>query len=513
MRTKTSLPLATVQRLLTPGTSTGLSTPASASATPCAETTAGLLGALPTRKNKQKQQSQRPPNTQDGTPKNGRDHGGQWATRAAKYALGIAGAGYVADNFFLSTTSLRDGKAGFSSNDRLEKACVKAESYHARYHSATEGERASHSRPFVPIRTCGSNQFATMSDYRAATKVHIGHLFDSQHARQSLLTNLACLKGERIRDECIAQYAPTHVPANPDLSRSPLYETKNKYSLTGVPNAQTGASGYTSRSITQPFINRGMQHFKQDSQSDRALSLKQCMELLERTLEGDDKLGKQAQHAAGQAILNFRQVYAADEHWGHPEKVIMKTLIANGLLSQEQTDRIDATLMFEDPSISVLKKNTSVAGPLLQHLETKFQSRRLQDRPEALADFMEMAKQKNMEGLPIVHFKLNAQGNGFEDCSGLGDSFTSANAVACINHARLMSGEPRLSKQDVGVVVACLNAVYDDASSVRHTLHEIARGCFVGAGYTTEDADVFYENVCKDAAQAFYAGRSMTRNA
>lgn len=62
-------------------------------------------------------------------------------------------------------------------------------------------------------------------------------------------------------------------------------------------------------------------------------------------------------------------------------------------------------------------------------------------------------------------------------------------------------------------MVACLNAVYDDASSVRHTLHEIARGCFVGAGYTTEDADVFYENVCKDAAQAFYAGRSMTRNA
>lgn len=201
-----------------------------------------------------------------------------------------------------------------------------------------------------------------MSDYRAATKVHIGHLFDSQHARQSLLTNLACLKGERIRDECIAQYAPTHVPANPDLSRSPLYETKNNYSLTGVPNAQTGASGYTSRSITQPFINRGMQHFKQDSQSDRALSLKQCMELLERTLEGDDKLGKQAQHAAGQAILNFRQVYAADEHWGHPEKVIMKTLIANGLLSQEQTDRIDATLMFEDPSISVLKKTPVSPG-------------------------------------------------------------------------------------------------------------------------------------------------------
>ncbi|PPT99534.1 type III effector HopG1 [Xanthomonas arboricola pv. arracaciae] len=418
----------------------------------------------------------------------------------------------MTDNFFLSTTSLRDGKAGFTSNDRLDKACEKAERYHARYQRATEEERASHSAAFVPIRTCGSNQFATMSDYRAATKVHLRHLFDSQQARQSLLTNVACLKGERVKDECIAKYAPTHVPANPDLSKSPLYEAKNKYSLTGVPNAQTGASGYTSRSITQPFINRGMQHFKQASQSDQALSLKQCMELLERALESNDTLGKQAQHAAGQAILNFRQVYASDEHWGHPEKVIMKTLIANGLLSQEQTDRIDATLMFEDPSISVLKRNTSVAGPLFQQLETKLQSRRLRDRPEALADFMEMAKQKNMEGLPIVHFKLNAQGNGFEDCSGLGDSFTSANAIACINHARLMSGEPRLSKQDVGVAVACLNAVYDDASSIRHSLHEIARGCFAGAGYTTEDADVFYENICKDAAQAFYAGRSMINN-
>ncbi|PPU92362.1 hypothetical protein XpopCFBP1817_12400 [Xanthomonas populi] len=90
----------------------------------------------------------------------------------------------MADNFFLSTTSLRDGKAGFTSNDRLDNACVKAESYHARYRSATKEERASHSRAFVPIRTCGSNQFATMSDYRAATKVHIGHLFDSQQARQ-----------------------------------------------------------------------------------------------------------------------------------------------------------------------------------------------------------------------------------------------------------------------------------------------------------------------------------------
>ncbi|WP_316689913.1 MULTISPECIES: XopAG/AvrGf1 family type III secretion system effector [Xanthomonas] len=501
MRTKPTQPLATMQRLLASNRSQAHSPCASPSTASGTTETSGLLGALPARKARQA--------AQEGTHQENVGRGAHWASRAAKYALGVAGAGYVADNFFLSTTSLVDGKAGFTSNDRLEKACAKAEKYHARYRSATEDERASHSRPFVPIKTCGSNQFATMSDYRAATKVHLGHLFDTRTARESLLTNLACLKGERIKQECIAKYSPAKVPADPDLSKSQIYDKKNKYSLTGVPNTHTGASGYTSRSITQPFINRGMQHFKEASQSDKALSLKQCMESLERALSGNDTLSTQAQHAAGQAILNFRQVYAADEHWGHPEKVIMKTLIANGLLSQEQTDKIDATLMFEDPSISVLKRNTSIAGPLLQKLETKMQSRRLQDQPEALADFMEMAKQKNMEGLPIAHFKLNAEGTGFEDCSGLGDSFTSANAVACINHARLMSGEPRLSKQDVAVVVACLNAVYDDASSIRHSLHEIARGCFVGAGYFTEDADAFYEEICQDAAQAFYAGRSM----
>ncbi|WP_372392321.1 XopAG/AvrGf1 family type III secretion system effector [Xanthomonas sp. NCPPB 3582] len=501
MRTKTTQTLTTLQRHLVPTSSPTQHPPAASLTSPGPNEATGLLGALPARK--ARQAAQEGPHQENG----GRVR--SWASRAAKYALGIAGAGYVVDNFFLSTTALVDGKAGFTSNERLEKACAKAEKYYARYHSATEEERVSHGRPFVPIKTCGSNQFATMSDYRAATKVHVSHLFDTKNARESLLTNLSCLKGERIKQECIAKYAPAQVPADPDLSKSQIYDKKNKYSLTGVANAETGASGYISRSITHPFINRGMQHFKQASNSDKALSLKQCMESLQRALDGNDTLGAQAQHAAGQAILNFRQVYAADEHWGHPEKVIMKTLIANGLLSQEQTDRIDATLMFEDPSTSILKRNTSIAGPFLQKLDTKIQSRRLQDQPEALADFMEMAKQKNMEGLPIAHFKLNAEGTGFEDCSGLGDSFTSANAVACINHARLMSGEPRLSKQDVAVVVACLNAVYDDASSIRHSLHEIARGCFVGAGYSTEDADTFYEQICKDAAQAFYAGKSM----
>jgi hypothetical protein len=150
-------------------------------------------------------------------------------------------------------------------------------------------------------------------------------------------------------------------------------------------------------------------------------------------------------------------------------------------------------------------------GPLLQKLDNRIQEFLLRNDPEALEDIRLMGQQKNMENLPITHFKLNEQGNGFEDCSGLGDSFTSANAIACINHARLMSGEERLSKEDVTVIVACLNAVYDDPSGIRHTLHEIARGCFAGAGYTTEDADQFYEAVCKKAAEEFYGGKDLAK--
>lgn len=72
-----------------------------------------------------------------------------------------------------------------------------------------------------------------------------------------------------------------------------------------------------------------------------------------------------------------------------------------------------------------------------------------------------------------------------------------------------MSGRERLSRDEVIVLIACLNAVYDNAGGIRHTLQEIARGCFVGAGYTVAEADDFYRRLCKNAAEMFYGGRNL----
>ncbi len=74
-----------------------------------------------------------------------------------------------------------------------------------------------------------------------------------------------------------------------------------------------------------------------------------------------------------------------------------------------------------------------------------------------------------------------------------------------------MNGQERLSKNEVIVLIACLNAVYDNAGGIRHTLQEIARGCFVGAGYTVAEADLFYLLVCHKAAEQFYGGRTVNK--
>lgn len=430
----------------------------------------------------------------------------------AKGAAAALGAAYAcdkaADGFFLSTTSLHDGKRGFTSNARLAQAQEDAQVYRQRFLASTPADRMHECRPPDFVRRVGHHEFATMVDFRAATKVHLAERANTPAARGSLSTSVDCFTGRRIRPDMVARYKPSHVPAEFDLTKSARFEEKNKYALSGVHNEETGASGYVSRSVTHPFVNQGTRHYQNESQA-RGLSPAQCLRSLEAALEDSAALHPQAQLAAGQLILNLRQVYAADEHWGHAENVVMADLKALGLLSQMETDKLDATLLFEDPSKSLLKRNTSLAGPLLQKIDTGIQSIRLRNDPEALADMRSMASQKNIENLPIAHFKLNEEGDGFEDCSGLGDSFTCANATACINHARMMSGEPRLSPDDVGVIVACLNAVYDDASSVRHTLREIARGCFVGAGYTTEDADHFYADLCTRASQEFYGGKAL----
>ncbi|MGY4431000.1 hypothetical protein ACVWWO_003477 [Bradyrhizobium sp. F1.13.1] len=433
---------------------------------------------------------------------------------AVKCGLCLVGAGYayneVANDFFLSTTSLHDGKKGFTSNERLRLALAKAREYYTSYHAADPDTRRFNERPLNPIRTCGMNLFVTMIDYRAATYVHVAHLVDSMPAHASLLLNLSCMKGHLVKDECVAKYKPPKVPKDPDLTNSPLYDRKNKYALTGVLNETTGAYGYTSRSVTQPFVNKGVQHFRAAFQGEKGLTFKRCVERLEPLLKKHRGLREEAQFAAGQTILNFRQVYAADPHWGHAENVVMQTLREHGWLSRVETDRLDATLMFEDPNKNLLKRNKSWVGPGLHQLDTWFQKWRA-GHDRAIGQDFNHPDIDDMKYLPIAHIKLNEQGNGFEDCSGLGDSFTCANAVACINHARLMSGQPRLSKEDIIVIIACLNAVYEDTTSIRHTLQETARGCFAGAGYTIEDADEFYETVCRKASQEYYGGRYLSK--
>ncbi|MDK4730890.1 XopAG/AvrGf1 family type III secretion system effector [Rhizobium phaseoli] len=434
--------------------------------------------------------------------------------RGLKYALLIAAGGYAYDkivnDFPLSTTSLHDGKKGFTSSERLRRAQGRAREAHTRYHAATAETQRLNKPPINRIRTCGDRQFVTMIDYRAATRVHIARRVDSADARRSLALNLNCMRGLLVKDDCVARYMPPQVPKNFDLTKSPIYDEKNKYALTGVFNEQTGAYGYTSRSITHPFINNGVRHFRSTFRSEKGLSFKNCVEMLEPLLAGKTcGLSEEAQFAAGQTILNFRKVYAAEAHWGHAENVVMKTLIEHDLLSKEETEKLDATLMFEDPKKNKLKRNSSLVGPWLHKQDIWLQELRSGYDPELVEDLNhpEIAGMKN---LPIAHIKLNEQGDGFEDCSGLGDSFTCANAVACMNHARLMSGQARLSKKEVIVIVACLNAVYDDTSSIRHTLHEVARGCFVGAGYTVEDADAFYREVCRKAAEEYYGGRNIS---
>ncbi|WP_200896964.1 XopAG/AvrGf1 family type III secretion system effector [Paracidovorax citrulli] len=319
--------------------------------------------------------------------------------RAMKYVLGLAAAGYLCDKaangFFLSTTSLHDGRGGFTSNARLDKAFTEAAAYRQRFHAAEPGERALQPRLPAFLKRCGNRQFVSMTDYRAATKVHLIERTDTPEARASLLKSLECLQGTLVKQECVDRYAPSSVPADFDLRNSALYGQKSKYALAGVSNTETGARGYTSRSITRPFVNRGLRHFKEDSER-RGLSLRESSESLQAQLAKEGALSGTAQFAAGQTLLNFRQVYASDEHWGHAENVIMKFLVEQGLLSQRQTERIDESLMFEDPSKSVFKRNTGVAGPLLHRLETRFKEFLLRDDPEGLEDIRPMALSKNM---------------------------------------------------------------------------------------------------------------------
>lgn len=432
-----------------------------------------------------------------------------------KYAAYLAGLAYAYDKttnkFFLSTTSLHDGKGGFTSDERLNNAKKKAQEYHQRYHSGSRDDQKSNSRLLDSLRLCGDNRFVSMVDYRAATNVHLANLLDTKEAHESMHTNIRCLKGELTNKEIVEQLKPKKVPKDFDLTKTELYGKKIKYSLTGVPNEETGSTGYTSRSITKPFVEKGLKHFLDATQSEKALTPRQCVESLEALLRKDGKFNAETQFAAGQALLIFRQVYAGPDSWGDAEGVVLADHFANGRVTQSETDRIEFSRPFfkDDLDKGIFKRNTSIAGPLLNSAYIYMQEKVFKRDPETIADLKHKAM-ADLQHLPISHVKVNENGTGFEDCSGLGDSFTALNATSCVNHARIMSGEKPLSKDDVAVLIGALNAVYDNASGIRHTLREIARGCFVGAGFTIEDGDAFYKEVCKNASEEFYGGKRMS---
>ncbi|WP_217710383.1 XopAG/AvrGf1 family type III secretion system effector [Paraburkholderia youngii] len=434
--------------------------------------------------------------------------------KTAKYLAGAAGAAYAYDNianrFFLSTTSLHDGKQGFTSDARLQEAEEKAEANYNEYHAHGCPENVVVARALSWPKLVGENLFVTMVDFRAATKVHMKQLINTKEARDSISLNISCILGDRIKPELLAKHGVVQAPVNFDMTMEDDFYAKNKYSLSGVPNQETGSYGYASRSISNPFIEKGEKHHAQAIVSDRALTPEACMVALQPLLENGESLSPAAQFRAGQALLILRPLYCSPKTWGDAHKVLMPFLEGKGLASSRENQRLGETRPFNqsDMDKGIARRNTSVAGPLLHELNMVIQESICKKDEESMRD-LRSKKMREMKYIPVSHFKMNDDCSGFEDSSGLADSFTGYNVSAYINHARLLSGEDRLSKQDVVAIVGCLNAVYDNASSERHTLRETAHGCFVGAGYTVEDAEAFYKNVCKDAALEFYGGEAL----
>lgn len=256
------------------------------------------------------------------------------ASRAIKTAVGIGAGVYTYDtttnHFFLSTTALHDGKYGFTSDERLDKARPEAEANYQTYQSHTPAEQQAHNKSFNPIRLCGDNRFVTMTDYRVATRTYLSHLVDSEAANALMSSNVQCLKGTHINKEAVEKFNPSKLPKNFDLTQSKAYDEKNKYSLIGVYNEETGSFGYTSRSATHPFVAEGWDHFFDATRGEKGLTPRQCVETMEALLERGDTLSAEAQFAAGQLLLIYRQAYACDENWGNAESVVLADLYRHG---------------------------------------------------------------------------------------------------------------------------------------------------------------------------------------
>lgn len=434
--------------------------------------------------------------------------------KAAQYVAYTIGAAYIYDkttnHFFLSTTALHDGKQGFTSNMRLVSAEEKAEEYHHAFHKRKcLGLPTNTPRSLLP-KLCGENLFLTMLDFRSATKVHLKHRINTPEARTSIEKNISCIMGMHIKADLLDAHSVKQVPLEFDLTKNPNYDLPNKYSLSGVANEDSGSYGYASRSITHPFIEKGAKHHQQSLESEHSLSPKKCIDTLQSHLQNTSQLPADVQFLVGQTLLILRPLYCAKDNWGDAHKVLMPFLQEEGLITAKENQRLGATRPFhhEDLEKGIARRNTSIAGPFFNKLNS-FLNESIYRKDKDFLDDLHSKKLSEIHYIPISHIKMNEKLSSIEDASGLSDSFTGFNVSAYINHARLLSGEDRLSLHDVIVIVGCLNAIYDNSGSERHSLREIAHGCFVGAGYTIEDAEAFYNEACKAAAAEFYGGKAI----
>lgn len=250
------------------------------------------------------------------------------AKTAMKYVAGTAGAAYVYDNtanrFFLSTTSLHDGKQGFTSDARLQEAEKKAEAIYAEYHAHECPDKIEVKRTSLWPKLVGENAFVTMLDFRSATKVHLKELINTKEARDSIALNISCILGERIKPALLTEHGVVQAPVAFDITKQDDFELKNKYSLLGVPNNDTGSYGYASRSILNPFIEKGEKHHAQAIASDQALAPRDCVAALQPMLKNSQSLIPEAQFRAGQALLILRPLYCGPKTWGDAHKVLRK---------------------------------------------------------------------------------------------------------------------------------------------------------------------------------------------
>lgn len=183
-------------------------------------------------------------------------------------------------------------------------------------------------------------------------------------------------------------------------------------------------------------------------------------------------------------------------------------------MSTQESPDLDNTRPFrtKDLEKGIFRRNTPVLSALLYEADLFVQQHILRKPEDVITDLTHEAA-TIFKNLPFTQLKVNDTFTSLEDCSGLGDSYTGYNCILYINHARILSGKKTLNKEEIGIVTACLNSVYEDTGSIRHTFQELARANFSAGGYKIEDGNEFYETIYNKTAEAFYTGKKMVNSA